>query len=73
MRAIDVAKLTPDDILELAAENGMQNPRVIPRQINGGRVVYVLKYGPDTDRQEVVFDRSATLTKEQARTAMAAQ
>lgn len=54
-----MAKLTADDILALAAEAQLMNPRIILRKLNSGRFALVLKHGPDTDRAEIVFDRSA--------------
>ena len=53
-----MAQLTADDILAMAEENGMVNPRVIIRKQNNGRIALVLKHGPDAAREEIIFDRS---------------
>ncbi len=48
-------KLTPEDILAMATENGLENPRVIPRKLASGSIVYALKYGPADDRVEFIL------------------
>lgn len=50
---------TPEEILALASEAELVNPRIIARKTNSGGVALVLKHGPDNARNEIVFDRSA--------------
>ncbi len=53
-----MAALTSGELLTMAYERGISNPRVIMRKLlKSGAVAMVLKFGPDDARQEIVIER----------------